>query len=136
MMPTLGKLRFDTSIKSVCPLAFRWRLIRDVCNHLFSTTQFLESYIGSLVKNAVGNWELAVKTNVSQNRCRVFWKSPWWNLSCDDDVWFREQATMNRAQNSFVDEQLERVQSARRTSLLFCRSQDKANTTSNDMRPV
>ena len=29
-------------------------------------------YIGSLVKNAVGNWEPAVKTNVSQNRCRVF----------------------------------------------------------------
>ena len=52
-----------------------------------------------------------MKTNVSQNRCRVFWKSPWWNLSCDDDVWFREQATMNRAQNSFVDEQLEQVQS-------------------------
>ena len=69
-------------------------------------------YIGSLVKNAVGNWELAVKTNVSQNRCRVFRKSPWWNLSCDDDVWLREQATMNRAQNSFVDEQLEQVQSA------------------------
>ena len=44
-------------------------------------------YIGSLVKNAVGNWEPAVKTNVSQNRCRVFRKSPWWNLSCDDDVW-------------------------------------------------
>ena len=31
-------------------------------------------YIGSLVQNAVGNWELAVKTNVSQNRCRVFRK--------------------------------------------------------------
>ena len=69
-------------------------------------------YIGSLVKNAVGNWEPAVKTNASQNRCRVFRKSPWWNLSCDDDVWLREQATMNRAQNSFVDEQLEQVQSA------------------------
>ena len=51
-----------------------------------------EEYIGSLVKNAVGNWELAVKTNVSQNRCREFRKSPWWNLSCDDDVWLREQA--------------------------------------------
>ena len=69
-------------------------------------------YIGSLVENAVGNWELAVKTNVSQNRCRVFRKSPWWKLSCDDDVWLREQATMNRAQNSFVDEQLEQIQSA------------------------
>ena len=68
-------------------------------------------YIGSLVRNAVGNWEPAVKTNVSQNRCRLFRKSPWWNLSCDDDVWLREQATMNRAQNSFVDEQLEQVQS-------------------------
>ena len=30
--------------------------------------------IGSLVKNAAGVWEPAVKTNVSQNRCRVFWK--------------------------------------------------------------
>ena len=58
-------------------------------------------YIGSLVKNAVGNWENAVKTNASQNRCWVFQKSPWWNLSCDDDVWLREQATLNRAQNSF-----------------------------------
>ena len=37
-------------------------------------------YIGSLVKNAAGVWELAVKTNVSQNRCRVFWKSPWWDF--------------------------------------------------------
>ena len=55
-------------------------------------------YIGSLVKNAAGVWELAVKTNVSQNRCRVFGKSPWWNLSCDDDVWLHEHATMNRAQ--------------------------------------
>ena len=63
-------------------------------------------------KHAVGNWEPAVKTNASQNRCRMFRKSPWWNLSCDDDVWLREQATMNRAQNSFVDEQLEQVQSA------------------------
>ena len=69
-------------------------------------------YIGSLVKNAVSNWEPAVKTNVSQNRFRVFRKSPWWNLSCDDDVWLREQATMNRAQNSCVYEQLEQVQSA------------------------
>ena len=68
-------------------------------------------YIGSLVKNAAGTWEPAVKTNVSQNRCRVFRKSPWWNLSCDDDIWLREQATMNRAQNSFVDEQAQ-VQSA------------------------
>ena len=39
-------------------------------------------------------------------------KSPRWNLSCDDDVWLREQATMNRAQNLSVDEQLEQVQSA------------------------
>ena len=65
-----------------------------------------------LVNNAAGVWELAMKTNVSQNRCRVFRKSPWWDLSCDDDVWLHEQATMNRAQNSFVDEQLEQIQSA------------------------
>ena len=69
-------------------------------------------YIGSLVKNAAGVCELAVKTSVSQNRCRVFGKSPWWDLSCDDDVWLYEQATMNRAQHSFVDEQLQQVQSA------------------------
>ena len=68
-------------------------------------------YIGSLVKNAGGDWELAVKTNVSQNRCRVFRKCPWWDLSRDDDIWLCEQATMNRAQNSFVDEHLEQVQS-------------------------
>ena len=63
-------------------------------------------------KNAAGVWEPAVKTTVSQNRCRAFGKSPWWDLSCDDDVWLHEQATMNRAQNSFVDKQLEQVQSA------------------------
>ena len=34
----------------------------------------LGEYIGSLVKNAAGAWEPAVKTNVSQNRCRVFGK--------------------------------------------------------------
>ena len=69
-------------------------------------------YIGSLVLNAAGVWEPTVKTNVSQNRCRVLGKSPWWDLSCDDDLWLHEQATMNRAQNSFVDEQLAQVQSA------------------------
>ena len=58
-------------------------------------------------ENIGSSWELAVKINVSQNRCRVFRKSPWLNLSCDDDVWLREQATMNRGQNSFVDEHLE-----------------------------
>ena len=52
-------------------------------------------YIGSLLKNTAGIWELAVKTNVSQNRCRVFGKSPWWDLSCDDGVWLHEQATVN-----------------------------------------
>ena len=76
-----------------------------------SDNSIFGEYIGSLVYNAVGNREPAVKTNVNQNRCRVFRKSPWWNLSCDDDIWLREQATMNRAQNSFVDEQLEQVQS-------------------------
>ena len=35
-----------------------------------------------------------------------------WDLSCDDDVWLHEQATMNRGQNSFVDEQLAQIQSA------------------------
>ena len=80
-------------------------------------------------------WELAVKTDVSQNRCPMFGKSPWWELSCDDDVWLHEQATMNRAQNSFVDEQSAQIPvSTRRTSLLFRRSQDDADTTSVDIR--
>ena len=39
-------------------------------------------------------------------------KSPCWDLSFDDDVWLHEQATMNRVQNSFVDEQLAHIQSA------------------------
>ena len=70
-------------------------------------------YVGSLVKKAAGVWEPAVKTDVSQNRCRVIGKkSPWWDLSCDDDAWLHEQATMNRAQNSFVDEQLAQIRSA------------------------
>ena len=77
----------------------------------FRRFNFLGSTLAVLFKNAVGNREPAVKTNISQNRCRVFRKSPWWDLSCDDDIWLREQATMNRAQNSFVDEQLEQVQS-------------------------
>ena len=37
-------------------------------------------YFGSLVKNAAGAWEPVVITNVSQNRSRVFGKSPWWDL--------------------------------------------------------
>ena len=80
-------------------------------HHRFSTIQSLESMFAVLFKNAGGDWEPAVKTNASQNRCRVFRKSPWWDLSCDDDIWLCEQATMNRAQNSFVDEHLEQVQS-------------------------
>ena len=39
-------------------------------------------------------------------------KSPWWDLSCDENAWLHEQATMNRAQNSFVDEQLTQMLSA------------------------
>ena len=69
-----------------------------------SDDSILGEYFGSLVKNAAGVCEPAVKTNVIQNRCRVFGKSPWWDLSCDDDVWLHECATMNRAQNLFVDD--------------------------------
>ena len=66
-----------------------------------------------------------MRNNVSQNRCRVFRKSPWWVLSCDDDVWLHEQAIMNRAENSFVDEQLEQIQSTHdELSLLFRRLHD------------
>ena len=50
---------------------------------------------------------MSVKTVVGSSG-----KSPWWDLSCDDDVWLHEQATMNRAQNSFVDEQLAQIQTA------------------------
>ena len=77
----------------------------------FSKVSVSSCFLMELDKGA-GSWEHAVKTNVSQNRCRVIRKSPWWDLSCDDDVWLHEQATMNRAQNSFVDKQLEQVQSA------------------------
>ena len=45
------------------------------------------STLAVLSKNEAGSWEPAVKTNVSQHRCRVIRKSPWWDLSCDDDVW-------------------------------------------------
>ena len=90
--------------------------MRDVFNHRFSTTQSLGSTLAVLLKKRSRQLETCcenqLKTNVSQNRCRVFRKSPWWDLSCDDDVWLQEQATMNRAQNSFVDEQLEQIQSA------------------------
>ena len=49
----------------------------------------------------------------------------------------REQATMNRAQNSFVDEQLEQVQSTHdKLRCFFRRSKDIENTTSNDIRLI
>ena len=62
-------------------------------------------YVGTLVQNADGAWEPALNTDVSQHRCRVISRSPWWDVSCDEDMWLHEQATMNRAQNLFVDEQ-------------------------------
>ena len=67
-------------------------------------------YIGSLVKNAAGVWELAVKKTMSAKT--VVGCSGKVHGGICHDVWLREQATMNRAQNSFVDEQLEQVQSA------------------------
>ena len=79
-------------------------------------------YIGSLVKNAAGVWEPAVKTNVSQNRCRVFRKSPWWNLSCDDDVWYREQATTNFAVISQITRQCKYDQQRHTTCLIKAES--------------
>ena len=69
----------------------------------------LGEYICTIVPNKDGDWEPALKTGVSQRRCRVIFKSPWWKLSCDDDVWLREQATMNRVQIRLVDEQLEHI---------------------------
>ena len=71
-------------------------------------------YIETLAQTAGGVWESTLKTDVSQHRCRVIsriaWR-PWWNLSCDGDVWLHEQTTMNRAQNLFVDERLARIHS-------------------------
>ena len=99
---------------------------------VFDDSIFAE-YIGSLVKNTAGIWDFAVKTNVSQNRCRVFGKSPWLDFSCDDDVWLHQQATMNRAQNSFVDEQL--VQYSQHTTNIAvvsqrqCRYEQRRHTT-------
>ena len=109
--PTLGQLQFDTKKVSVSS-CFLMEIDKGCLQPSVFDDSIIGEYIGSLVKNAAGVWELAVKTNVSQNRCRVFKKNPWWDLTCDDDVWLHEQATMNRAQNSFVDEQLEQVQSA------------------------
>ena len=85
---------------------------------LFDDSVFGE-YIGSLVQNTTGVWEPAVRTDVSQHRCRVINRSPWWELSCDDDVWLHEQATMNRAQNLFVDEQFARIQTNRDESCCY-----------------
>ena len=107
-----GKLQFDTSTKSVCHLVFLMEIDKGCLQPPVVDDSIIGEYIGSLVKHEAGVWEPAVKTNVSQNRCRVFGKSPWCDLSCDDDVWLHEQATTNRAQNSFVDEQLAQIQSA------------------------
>ena len=109
--PTLGGPN-STLQQSRCVISFLMEIDKGCLQPSVFDGSIFGEYIGSPVKNAAGVWELAVKTTVSQNRCRVFGKSPWWDLSCDDDVWLHEQATMNRAQNSFVDEQLEQVQSA------------------------
>ena len=82
---------------------------------------------GTLVQNEYGAWEPALKTDVSQHRCRVISKSPCWNLPCDDDVWLHEQATLNRAQNRLLDEQLVQIHKkiqSRRFFLLFRGPQD------------
>ena len=69
-------------------------------------------YIGSLVKKRSRHLGTCCENRCQPKPLSVLRKSQWWDLSCDDDVWLHEQATMNRAQNSFVDEQLEQVQSA------------------------
>ena len=53
---------------------------------VFDDSVFVE-YIGSLVQHTTSAWEPAVRTDVSQHRCRVVSRSPGWDLSCDDDVW-------------------------------------------------
>ena len=58
-------------------------------------------YLGTLVQNADGAWEPTMKSDISQHRCRVISKSPWWNLSCDDDVWLR-RAGHHESSTEFV----------------------------------
>ena len=81
-------------------------------------------YIGTIVQNKDGDEEPALKTDVGQRRCRVISKCPWWNLSCDDDVWLREQGTMNRVQNRLMYEQLEHIHNQSRTNEFGCYFED------------
>ena len=62
------------------------------------TIQYSENILAHLFKITMVLGNLLWKNDVSQRRCRVISKSPWWNLSCDDDVWLREQGTMNPVQ--------------------------------------
>ena len=95
-------------------LASLWKLTRDVPNRRCLTILFSES-----PEVLLFIWELAVRTDVNQHRCRVISRSLWWDLSCADDVWLHEQATMNRAHNLFVDEQLARIQTNRDESCCY-----------------
>ena len=85
---------------------------------LFDDAMFGE-YVGTIVQSTTGEWAPARHSNSSQYKCLVVRKSPWWDMSCDDDVWLREQATMNRAQNHLVDEQLQAYTAACQTNTLY-----------------
>ena len=50
---------------------FLMEVDKDVHNRWCSTTPFSESTIGTFAQNAHGAWELALKTDVGQHRCRV-----------------------------------------------------------------
>ena len=67
-------------------------------------------YLGTLVHNKDGAWEPAVKTDVSQPRCRVlFPRVPGGICAVTMMCGLREQATMTRAQNRLVDEQPDNI---------------------------
>ena len=74
-------------------------------------------YIGSLVQHTTSAWEPAVRTDVSQHRCRSAGVHGICHVTTTCGLC--EQATMTRAQNSFVDEQLARIQTTMTPVVVF-----------------
>ena len=64
--PTLGKLQYFKVSVSSC---FQMEIDKGCLQPSVCDDSIFVEYIGSLVKNAAGVWEPAVKTYVSQNRC-------------------------------------------------------------------
>ena len=105
---------------SALDLVSSWKLTWDVHNRRCMTIQYSENILALLFKITMVLGNLLWKKDVSQRRCRVISKCPWWNSSCDDDVWLREQATMNRVQNRLVGEHLEQIHSQRSHDEFCC----------------